>query len=100
MPILARHRVDLVVSGHDHLYQRGEVDGIRYIVSGGGGASLYQPSCGVRGKPKCPPDGMQKLLVAFHYLVVTIDRETLEMCPRDTDGKLLEKCTRYRLWRP
>lgn len=99
VPILARHRVDLVLSGHDHLYQRGEADGVRYIVSGGGGASLYPATCGVRGKPKCAPDGMKKLLSVYHYLVITIDKDTLEMCPRDTDGKLLEKCTRHRLSR-
>jgi acid phosphatase type 7 len=100
LPILAKHHVDLLVAGHDHLYQRGEAGGVRYIVSGGGGASLYQPTCGVAGKPKCPDDGMQKLAVEHHYLVVTLDKQTLEMCPRRTDGKLLEKCSRYRLWRP
>jgi hypothetical protein len=43
---------------------------------------------------------MQKLAVEHHYLVVAIDKDTLELCPRRTDGKLLERCTRYRLWRP
>jgi hypothetical protein len=100
VPILAKHRIDLLVAGHDHLYQRGEAGGIRYIVSGGGGAGLYHPTCGVRGKPKCLDDGMQKLAVEHHYLVVTLDKESFEMCPRRTDGKLLEKCSRYRLWRP
>lgn len=100
VPILARHHVDLMVTGHDHLYQRGEAGGIRYVVSGGGGAGLYQPTCGVRRKPRCSEDGMKKLLVAHHYLVVAITADTLEMCPRGTDGKLLERCTRYRLWRP
>jgi hypothetical protein len=97
VPILAKHRVDLVVAGHDHLYQRGEAGGIRYVVSGGGGASLYQPTCGVRGKPKCAEDGMQKLAIEHHYIVVTIDHDSLELCPRRSDGKLLEKCVRYRL---
>jgi acid phosphatase type 7 len=100
VPILAKHHVDLLIAGHDHLYQRGEAGGIRYIVSGGGGAGLYQPTCGVGGKPKCLDDGMQKLASEHHYLVLTIDKESLEMCPRRTDGKLLEKCIRYRLWRP
>jgi acid phosphatase type 7 len=100
VPILAKHHVDLLVGGHDHLYQRGEAGGIHYVVSGGGGAGLYQPTCGVGRKPKCLDDGMQKLAVEHHYLVVTLDKESLEMCPRRTDGKLLEKCTRYRLWRP
>jgi predicted phosphodiesterase len=40
--LLRRHRVDLVISGHDHAYERGEDDGLRYLVSGGGGAPLYQ----------------------------------------------------------
>lgn len=100
VPILARHHVELLVAGHDHLYQRGESGGVRYIVSGGGGAPLYNVTCGVRHKPRCPDDGMQKVLTEHHYIVVTIDKQTLEVCPRRQDGTLLEKCLRYRLWRP
>jgi hypothetical protein len=100
VPLLAKYHVDLLVGGHDHLYQRGEAGGIKYVVSGGGGAGLYNPTCGVSGKPKCADDGMQKLAVDHHYLVVTIDKETLELCARRPDGKLLEKCTRSRLWKP
>ncbi|HEX5063599.1 MAG TPA: metallophosphoesterase family protein [Kofleriaceae bacterium] len=100
VPILAKYHVDLLVGGHDHLYQRGEAGGIHYIVSGGGGAGLYQPTCGVGRKPKCAVDGMQKVASEHHYLVLAIDKETIEMCPRRPDGKLLEKCTRYGLWRP
>jgi hypothetical protein len=32
---------DLVLAGHDHTYERLQVDGITYIVNGLGGASLY-----------------------------------------------------------
>ena len=46
-------RVSFVFSGHDHLYQRGEVDGLKYVVSGGGGAPLYSVRCGAKGKPRC-----------------------------------------------
>jgi hypothetical protein len=99
VPILARHRVDLLLAGHDHLYQRGEADGVRYVVSGGGGASLYKVSCGVDGKPACPHDGMQKVMVAHHYVVLAIGKDTLEMCPRRADGSLLEACVRYKLRR-
>jgi hypothetical protein len=86
-----------VIAGHDHLYQRGEAGGIRYVVSGGGGAPLYKPTCGVARRPKCPEDGMKKLAVEHHYIVLTLDKESLELCPRRPDGTLLEKCTRYRL---
>ncbi len=53
-PIFDRHRVDLVLNGHDHLYERSHplrggavgatpADGTIYVVSGGAGATLYDP---------------------------------------------------------
>jgi acid phosphatase type 7 len=97
VPILARHRVDLLFSGHDHIYQRGEQDGVRYVVSGGGGASLYNIRCGVPGRPRCAvPDGTIKVAREHHYAVLTVARD-LELCVRRADGTLLEKCVRYPL---
>jgi hypothetical protein len=40
--LLHAHKVDVVFSGHDHIYERGDANGIRYVVSGGGGAPLYR----------------------------------------------------------
>lgn len=39
--ILAKYGVDALFGGHDHVYERGEADGLRYIISGGCGAPLY-----------------------------------------------------------
>jgi 3',5'-cyclic AMP phosphodiesterase CpdA len=97
VPILARYLVDLLLSGHDHLYQRGDIAGIHYIVSGGGGAGLYQVSCGVEGKQECPEDGMQQVLVEHHYIALSIGKHHIDMCPRRNDGSLLEPCVQYRL---
>jgi Calcineurin-like phosphoesterase len=41
VPLLRRSGVTLVLSGHDHNYQRFERDGVTYVVHGGGGARLY-----------------------------------------------------------
>ena len=41
VPLFEAHGVDAVFSGHDHDYERGEVNGVQYVVSGGGGAPLY-----------------------------------------------------------
>lgn len=50
VPILEKYKVDVTFSGHEHNYQRScEIlknncveDGVMYIVSGGGGAPLYE----------------------------------------------------------
>lgn len=42
VPLFERYRVRLVLSGHDHNYQRFAVRrGVRYVVHGGGGRGLY-----------------------------------------------------------
>ncbi len=100
VPILVRYGVDMIFSGHDHMYQRGSQDGLDYVVTGGGGASLYGASCGMPGKRACPfSDGMRAFFREHHYLVVTIDATTLELCARKPDGQLLEKCQRSPLRR-
>jgi predicted MPP superfamily phosphohydrolase len=41
-PILKKHKVKLWINGHDHNYQRSKpIDGVTYLVCGGGGATLY-----------------------------------------------------------
>ena len=41
-----------VINGHDHLYERLEVDGIPYFVNGAGGAKLYD----FKKRPKLPAE--------------------------------------------
>jgi predicted phosphodiesterase len=41
VPILTKHSVDIVFSGHVHLYERAEFGGVMYVISGGGGEPLY-----------------------------------------------------------
>ncbi len=41
MPMLKRHGLDAIITGHDHYYARREVDGLTEVISGGGGAGLY-----------------------------------------------------------
>lgn len=39
VPKWEEYGVDFVLNGHSHCYQRGEYNGIQYLISGGGGAS-------------------------------------------------------------
>ena len=70
-PLLVRHGVDVVLSGHEHIYQRSRLqEGIMYFVSGAAGSVR-------RG------DGTESPLIArsysqdLHFLLVEIDRDTL-----------------------
>ncbi|CAG8548059.1 5610_t:CDS:1 [Paraglomus occultum] len=40
VPLFRKYKVDLVISGHQHNYQRGDRDGITYAIIGGAGGSL------------------------------------------------------------
>jgi len=39
-PLFVQRNVDIVISGHQHSYQRGATNGVVYVVSGGGGGFL------------------------------------------------------------
>ncbi len=51
VPLFERYGVRLVLSGHDHNYQRFERNGVTYVVHGGGGARLYKLRACPRGYP-------------------------------------------------
>ncbi len=41
VPLFETYGVDAVFAGHDHVYERSTVNGIKYVVTGGGGAPIY-----------------------------------------------------------
>jgi Calcineurin-like phosphoesterase len=53
VPLFAKYGVDLVLSGHDHNYQRfAPRNGVTYVVHGGGGQALYSLRSCPAGYPK------------------------------------------------
>ena len=46
VPLFEQYGVQVVFNGHDHDYERSLVNGVNYIVAGGGGAPLYSVSGG------------------------------------------------------
>ena len=82
--LLAAHGVDLVLSGHDHIYVRGSAGGVKYIVSGGGGAPLY---------PIRPDDRTaRKAEATYHFVEVTATRDTLRILAQRPDGTVFDRC--------
>jgi 3',5'-cyclic AMP phosphodiesterase CpdA len=83
--MLVAHDVDYVLAGHDHAYERGEANGLRYMVSGGGGAPLYSVNHHMPYQ--------KKFESVHHFVLFTLaaDKATLEAI-RD-DGSEVEKCS-------
>lgn len=60
------HAKFLVISGHNHNYERYEHNGVMYIVTGGGGATPYMPH-------RNPNDFYQGTGPTYHYCLVTME---------------------------
>ncbi len=93
--------VDWVFSGHDHHYLRGVADnGLPFIVTGGGGAPLYEvlPECLTQGEaipaenygwlpePGFNPYTIYYSLMVHHYIRVDITGPHFSACTRQVDG--------------
>ncbi len=66
VPILTRHRVPLVITGHEHDYERRDpVDGVQYIVTGGGGRGTRRVTSRAAGS------AFAEQVAHFVYLEVT-----------------------------
>ncbi|MBL8633064.1 MAG: metallophosphoesterase [Myxococcales bacterium] len=71
MTLFEQHKVDAVLAGHDHAYERLERHGVPYFVSGGGGAKLYDRSpCGQPDEP-----ALQRYESVHHYVMIELRPE-------------------------
>ena len=82
--LLAAHHLDLVFSGHDHIYERGDAGLLKYVVSGGGGAPLYRDIH--------PTPTTRKAEAAHHFLEVTTRGDAFQMTVHRLDGSVLDRC--------
>ena len=71
------------LSGHDHNYQHYLKNGVHYIVSGGGGAPLYDVNR--------PPAGVtQKVASIENFVVVKVEGKTAHVQAIDINGASIE----------
>ena len=83
MPLFEHYGVDLVLNGHDHIYERSEKDGVYYVVTGGGGAPLYEID--VVDNPY-----QQVAHSANHYVGIDVAPSSLTLSAIGVDGELLD----------
>jgi predicted phosphodiesterase len=81
--IFRKKDVDLVLNGHDHLYSvTKNLKGIRYVVTGGGGAGLY--GCTRKSfSARC--------IEAHHFLYVTAGPDRIDVTAVPAQGKPIDR---------
>jgi tartrate-resistant acid phosphatase type 5 len=83
VPLFRRYRVQLVLQGHNHAYERIVRDGITYITTGGGGAPTYPCLRPTQGLRVCAP--------VHHFLAVNIWTRRIVVRAIRPDGSTLER---------
>jgi hypothetical protein len=89
VPLFERYGVQLVLSGHDHNYQRFAArNGVTYVVHGGGGAGLYQLR-------RCPPSYPTRLRARLEhgFLYITANADLLTGSAIDSRGRVTDRFT-------
>lgn len=82
--LLRSYKVDLVMAGHDHIYERGDAGGLRYLVSGGGGAPVYRENRGDKST--------LKFEAVYHFVKVDVAADGLTTTAIRHDGSIIESC--------
>jgi len=91
-PILDAHDVPLVLQGHHHAYERFIVEGRTYIVTGGGGAGLYDLDAQVESRPD--EAALRVAAGSFHHgLRITIRETDLLVRAIDREGTVQDEAT-------
>jgi tartrate-resistant acid phosphatase type 5 len=75
---------DLVLAGHDHCYERLNVDGVTYIVSGLGGFSIYSFAEAVAGSVARYND-------QYGATILEANADEMRISFFDIDGKLIDR---------
>jgi len=87
VPVFERHRVALVLNGHDHNYQRFVSDaGVTYVVTGGGGNGLYRLD-------ECGGDEPRRVALAMrhHFTAVEVRARSLTVTAVADGGAVLDR---------
>ena len=82
VPLFERYGVDAVFMGHKHGYERVVVNGITYITTAGGGATLYDL--------QQPETGSQAAARAYHFTLIDISGDRLHGQAVDRFGKVID----------
>ena len=82
VPLFIEHGVDLVLNGHAHHYERFTVEGITYVITGGGGRPLRSVKPCQAGYPE--PDVTND--TDYHFVLLEIFEDRIEVTAIAANG--------------
>jgi predicted phosphodiesterase len=85
VPYFREAFVPLILSGHDHNYERLRIDGIEYVVSGGGSRKLYGMDA--------PVEGSQLFAAESHFVLLDLYADRIEIESVNAFGDVIDKHT-------
>ncbi|MDF1499988.1 MAG: metallophosphoesterase [Anaerolineales bacterium] len=85
LPLFREANTALIVSGHDHNYERIEVNGLDLIVSGGGSGKIY--------RLKEPVEGSRVFAAESHFVLLDIYPDRIELSAINAYGDILDQTT-------
>jgi hypothetical protein len=87
LPAFQESGVGMIMSGHDHYYERGlSGNGIAYVITAGGGAPLYETWV----PPISPPHSVIYNETVHHYTVIDVDWLCVSMTAYRLDGSVMD----------
>lgn len=86
--IIDKHRVELVLTGHTHNYQHHVKGGTHHVVTGGGGAPLYDIEYSVG--PDAPGVETSKQEKVHHFCVLDVEHGRIRVQAIRVDGTTIE----------
>ncbi|OGS21921.1 MAG: hypothetical protein A2252_04080 [Elusimicrobia bacterium RIFOXYA2_FULL_39_19] len=80
-PLFKKYGVDLVFCSGAHLYEHSVIDGIHYVISGGGGAEMQK---------YCPIGEVCTALFEFHHVKVSVNLPVIKAEAINVNGNVLD----------
>jgi len=84
VPLFEKYKVDISFSGHVHGYERGEANGVNYIITAGGGGP--QNKAGASHLKK-----YENFQLVYNYCVIDINNNSLSLKAFDNNGKMIDE---------
>lgn len=95
VPIFEQYNVDFVLNGHSHCYQRGELNGVKYVISGGAGSSTLDFNTN-SNSPNIDTE-----IYVNQYVRFNIDSDTATYVCIDNAGNVVDSVFTQKLnWTP